>query len=242
MTHAHFYHHHHHHADPAWFSRDSLLCPLLTPWGAEFTGKRDFRFFEDTYARSGPNYFARTGPAECDLVICPTTWQNDSHNALVQNIAREAKKWRKPAVVFCEADTEAPFPVPDVFVFRGSLKASVRLPNEYPAPAFILDHIDIPQPLANPGPAAKRARPRSWAFAATLTTEANPHLPIQRALKRALYWGRLSRPGRMERFLRRVRHSQRPRAAKGNGRGTRRWASCRVTGISARTSGCASIF
>src|SRR5258707_1192869 len=105
-------------ADPKWFSQDRQLCPLLTPWGAEFTGKRDFRFFEDPYAKSDSNYFVRTGPSECDLVICPATWQNDSHNALVQTLAREAKKMRKPLVVFCEADTEAPYPIPDVQVFR----------------------------------------------------------------------------------------------------------------------------
>lgn len=188
-------------ADPKWFNREHQLCPLLTPWGAEFTGKRDFRFFEDPYAQAGTNHFARTGPADCDLVVCPTTWQNDSHNALVQTLARQAKKMRKPLVVFCEADTEAPFPIPDVAVFRGSLKKSAKLPGEYPAPAFILDHIAIPYPLPDIGPKPKNGTP-VVGFCGYIDTETKTPNPIKRALNRAVYWGLLSRPP-LERFLRR---------------------------------------
>ncbi len=188
-------------SDPAWFSRERQLCPLLTPWGAEFAGKHDFRFFEDPYATSGRDYFHRTSPIDCDLIVCPFTWQNEGHTAPVQQLAAEAKKWNKPLVVFCEADTEAPFPIPGVRAFRGSLRRSAQLSTEFPAPAFILDHIGIPFPLETVGPLPKADAPIAG-FCGNIDTEANSRVPFKRTLNRALYWGLLSRPG-VDRFLRR---------------------------------------
>jgi hypothetical protein len=188
-------------ADPSWFDRGAQLCPLLLPWGAEFCGNSQFRFYEDPYVQTGRNYFARTTPQECDLVICPTNWQNESHNEIVQRLASQAKAWGKPLIVFCEADTEAPFPILDVLAFRGSLRRSARLPNEFPAPAFILDHINIPWPLADAGPQPKTGEP-VVGFCGCVDTETSSRFSLKRALNRALYWCLLSRP-RAERFLRR---------------------------------------
>ena len=188
-------------ADPSWFIRDTQLCPLLIPWGAEITGSPTFRFCKDPYVQTGRSYFARTAPAECDFVVCPTTWQNESHNAMVQRLAHQAKTWGKPLVVFCEADTEAPFPIADVMVFRGSLRRSSQLPTEHPTPAFILDHIAIPWPLTNAGPRAKEDEP-VVGFCGCLDTESKARFPLKRALGQVVYWGLLSRP-RAERFLRR---------------------------------------
>jgi hypothetical protein len=186
--------------DPAALAREHQLCPLLLPWGEELTGRREFRFSEDPYTRTGRNYFARASPADSDLFICPFAWQNDGHNALVAKLAQDAQAAGKRLVVFCEADTEAPFPVPAVIVFRGSLKASRRLPNEFPSPAFILDHIDIPFPLPNAGPLPKDGPPVAG-FCGYIDTEGSASA-LKRAVNRAVYWGVLSRP-RLERLLRR---------------------------------------
>jgi hypothetical protein len=190
-------------ADPAGFSAGAKLCPLLVPWGEEFTGNPRFPFFQDLYTRTGASYFTRTRPAECDLVVCPTAWQSERDNELVRRLAAQAKSWGKPLVVFCETDTEAPFPVPGAWVFRGSMRRSLRLPVEMAAPAFISDH------LASLGSAASAsARPKADSpvvgFCGYIDTAADSRLGIKRLLARAVYWGLLSRPA-VEGALRRCR-------------------------------------
>jgi len=186
-------------SDPAWGSAEAQVCPLLVPWEAEFT--RAPRFSQDPYAQSGRNYFVRAGLAECDLVICPRTWRNEGDNDLVQRLAVEAKAAGKPLVVFCESDLEAPFPIPRVLVFRGSLRRSVRLPNELAAPAFFPDRLALPPASPLAGPRAK-AEPPVVGFCGYIDTAADLRLPIQRVVSRALSWGILSRP-KLERWLRR---------------------------------------
>ncbi len=88
-----------------------------------------------------------------------------------------------------------------MLVFRGSLKQSARLPNEFPAPAFILDHIAIPHPLVENGPLPKAEAPMVG-FCGNIDTEGNSKFPLKRMVNRALYWGMLSRP-KVDRFLRR---------------------------------------
>jgi len=188
-------------ADPAWLSAGAKLCPLLVPWGAEFTGAARFRFFQDAYVRTGRSYFTRTAPEECDLVVCPTAWQTERDNDLVRRLASQAKGWGKPLVVFCEADTEAPFPVPGALVFRGSLRRSQRLPFEIPAPAFIKDHLVGPAPVAAASPRPKGDRP-VVGFCGCVDPSAGSGLRLRRVLSRAVNWGVLSRP-RVEGFLRR---------------------------------------
>ena len=188
-------------ADPAWFSADSQLCPLLVPWGNEFTGLQRFRFFQDSYTRTGRDYFIRTGPTECDFVVCPTTWQDERHSELVHRLARAAKGWGKPLVVFCETDSEKPFPVPGALVFRGSLRRSLRLAVEFPAPAFISDHLGSAKPLPAAGPRPKVDSP-VVGFCGCIDAAAASRFGIKRAFYRAAYWGLLSRPA-LESFLRR---------------------------------------
>jgi Exostosin family len=187
------------HADPAWFSKDTELCPLLVPWGDEFGSDMRFRFCDDPYVQTGLNYFLRATPSECDFVICPSKWQNEGHSELVRRLASQARIWRKPLIVFCETDTEAPFPIPGVIVFRGSLRRSSKLPTEIPAPAFIPDRLAGPWPAANTEPRVKAELP-AVGFCGCVDTEVNS-LAIKRALVRAVYWGLLSRP-RAERILR----------------------------------------
>jgi hypothetical protein len=188
-------------ADPRWFRADAPLCPLLAPWVAEFTEPARFRFSKDPYAQTGKNYFTRTPPAECDLVVCPTAWQDDRDTELVRRVATQAQSWGKPLVVFCEADTEAPFPVPGVLVFRGSLRRSLRLPNEIPAPAFIPDHLARPDPAAAIGPRPKADSP-VVGFCGCIEPMTGSPLHPRRLFSQAVYRGLLSRP-RLERFLRR---------------------------------------
>jgi hypothetical protein len=190
------------HADPASFSKDAELCPLLVPWGDEFGAHMRYRFCDDRYVQTGRNYFIRTAPAECDFVVCPSKWQNEGHNELVQRLARQAKSWGKALIVFCETDTEAPFPIPGVLAFRASLRRSAKLATEVPAPAFIADRLAGPGtgPLRNTGPLAKADKP-IVGFCGCVDTEANS-FAIKRALVRAVYRGLLSRP-RAERLLRR---------------------------------------
>jgi Exostosin family len=188
------------HTDPAWFSKDTQLCPMLAPWGEEFTSDMRFRFCDDLYVQTGRTYFVRTAAAECDFVICPSKWQNEGHNELVQGLARQAKGWGKPLIVFCETDTEAPFPVPGVLAFRASLRRSARLPNEIPAPAFIPDRLAGPWEARNTEPRAKGQAP-VVGFCGCVDTEVNA-AAVRRTLLRVVYWGLLSRPG-VERLLRR---------------------------------------
>ena len=188
------------HTDPAWFSKDTELCPLLVPWAEEFGSDLALRFGNDPYARTGRTYFLRAGPAECDLVICPSKWQNEAHAGLVQRLARQAQGWGKPLVVFCETDSEAPFPVPGVLAFRASLRRSARLSTEIPVPAFIPDRLAGPWSGQNNEPLAKDTQP-IVGFCGCLDTEADS-FALKRVLVRALYRGLLSRPG-VERLLRR---------------------------------------
>ena len=200
-------------ADPDWFTprrgdlgerpwswADAQLCPLLTPWGGEFFRNPNFRFSEDPYVQTGRRYFVRTAPADCDLVICPVTWRNESQSEIVQRVAGQAKRWGKPLVVFCDTDSEAPFPIPEVLVFRGSLRRSAMLATEFSAPAFISDRTKIPWTLPKTGPQPKADLP-IVGFCGCIDNEGDS-LPFKRLLVRALYWGLLSRP-RVERVLRR---------------------------------------
>jgi hypothetical protein len=118
----------------------------------------------------------------------------------VQRLAGQAKSWGKPLIVFCETDTEAPFPIPGVLAFRASLRRSRKLPNEIPSPALIPDRLSGPWSSQNTGPRPKADEP-VVGFCGCVDTEADS-LAIKRALVRALYWGLLSRP-KLERFLRR---------------------------------------
>lgn len=188
-------------SDPAWFSADAKLCPLLVPWGEEFTGAARFPFSLDPYVRTGRDYFTRTGPAECDLVICPVAWQSDRDNDLVHRLAGQARAWGKRLIVFCEADTEAPFSVPGPIVFRGSLRRSLRLSSEFAAPAFIKDHLAGPVPVPAAGPRLKGDQP-VVGFCGCVDPSAGSGPVLRRMLSRAVNWGVLSRP-RLERFLRR---------------------------------------
>jgi hypothetical protein len=188
-------------SDPAWFSADARLCPLLVPWGEEFTGTARFPFCQDPYVQTGPAYFTRTSLAECDLVICPVAWQDDRNNELVRRLASQALTWDKPLIVFCEADTEAPFPVPGTIVFRGSLRRSLKLPSETAAPAFIKDHLAGPAPVAAAGPRPKGDQP-VVGFCGCVDPSAGSGPSLRRILSRAANWAVLSRP-RLERFLRR---------------------------------------
>ncbi len=186
-------------AAPSWFRTGTQLCPLLAPWAAEFTGSSGTS--QDVYARTGREYFIRTGPAECDQLVCPTTWRDERDNDLVERLSREAKTWGKPLVVFCESDIEAPFPVPGVLAFRGSLRSSARLPGEFPVPAFISDYMQgLPATPARE-PLAKTERP-IVGFCGKIDTTAGARFRIQHLLSRAISWGLLSRP-RLERGLRR---------------------------------------
>lgn len=185
--------------DSAWFRAKDQLCPLLLPWGAEFTDPHRLRFFEDRYTQTGSDYFTRSGAAECDLIICPTLWQEEHHSELVRRLAGEANRYGKPLVVFCESDSEAPFPVAGVRVFRGSLRRTRRLPTEYAAPAFIKDHLHVPTPALGAGPRAKAAQP-VVGFCGCVDTAAGSR--TKQLISGALNWGLLSRPG-LERWLRR---------------------------------------
>jgi hypothetical protein len=188
-------------ADPAWFSAGAKLCPLLVPWGQEFIGSDRFPFCQDPYVRSGRSYFTRTSPAECDLVVCPSAWQSERDNDLVRRLANQAKVWGKPLVVFCEADTEAPFPVSGALVFRGSLRRSQKLPFEIPAPAFIRDHLADLEPVASVRPRPKGDQP-VVGFCGCVDPSAGTGPGLRRVLSRAANWGLLARP-RLERLLRR---------------------------------------
>jgi hypothetical protein len=188
-------------ADPAGFSSGARLCPLLIPWGEEFTGSATFPFSQDAYARTGRDYFTRTGAADCDLVVCPVAWQGEQDDEVIRRLAGRAKAIGKPLVVFCETDSEEPFPVPGALVFRGSMRRSRKLPVEMAAPAFIRDH------LANLDATARvRARPKADSpvvgFCGNIDTTANSGVALKRLLARAVYWGLLSRPA-LEGFLRR---------------------------------------
>jgi hypothetical protein len=188
-------------ADPAGFSAGAKLCPLLVPWGEEFTGNPRFPFYQDAYARTGRSYFTRAGPTECDLVICPVAWQSEHDNQLVQSLAERAKSLGKPLVVFCEADTEAPFPVAGALVFRGSMRRSLKLPVEMAAPAFISDHLASVASTTSARPRAKADSP-VVGFCGYIDTVADSNFGLKRRLARALYWGLLSRPA-LESSLRR---------------------------------------
>jgi hypothetical protein len=181
-------------ADSAGFRKGARLCPLLIPWGEEFTGDAQFPFFKDAYARTGGTYFTRTGPAECELVVCPIAWQGEADNELVKRLAAQAKTCGKPLVVFCESDMEEPFPIPGACIFRGSMRRSLRLPVEMAAPAFIVDHLAGLESTASAQPRAKADSP-VVGFCGYIDTAADSGFPLKRVLARAFYWGVLSRPG-----------------------------------------------
>ena len=127
-------------ADSAWFSLPARSCVRCSCHGGRsLPGPLVSPSSRIPTCRTGRDYFTRAGPDGCDLVVCPATWQSERDNDLVRRLADQAKGWGKPLVVFCEADTEAPFPVPGALVFRGSLWRCPRLAVEFAAPAFIKD-------------------------------------------------------------------------------------------------------
>lgn len=107
----------------------------------------------------------------------------------------------KPLVVFCETDSEVPFPIPGALAFRGSIRRSLRLPAEMSAPAFITDHLASLGSNASANPRPKADSP-VVGFCGCIDTTAASRFRLQRLLARALYWGLLSRPA-LESSLRR---------------------------------------
>ena len=142
--------------------------------------------------------FCRSGPSECDFVLCPALWRGPQETEIVWQARHLAQHFGKPLLVFCETDSEAPFPVPDVFVFRGSLRKSLRLAHEFPTPAFFEDRLT---------PSPQVLRPLRTApvvgFCGNIDSTAFLRFRPKAILRKTVYWGLLSRPA-LERVLRRT--------------------------------------
>ena len=92
------------------------------------------------------NYFPRAhelfaiGDVESpDAFLFPGQWDPAGGNHKIHELARLAKSAHKPLIVFYDGDAEEPISVDNALVFRTSMRASRKLPNEIAMPAWTVD-------------------------------------------------------------------------------------------------------
>ena len=99
----------------------------------------------DRYSTVGREYFRMSSLKEADLAVLPGAWEY--MNASPEGRKRSGefldmvKQGGKQALVFFWSDDEAPLCIDGATVFRTSLRASQKKPNEFAMPAWSEDFI-----------------------------------------------------------------------------------------------------
>ncbi len=128
-------------ADPSWLPTGAKPLPLLRPlWNcvepeASFLNAGRF----DEYYQVADKLFVLSTIDECDFVLYPAEWNPQRPDSRIHEVASLARGRGKPMVVMSIHDSDDPIPVDSAIVFRTSLYASRRLPNEHALPCWSVD-------------------------------------------------------------------------------------------------------
>ncbi len=147
-------------SDRAYLPGGSRPLPLLRPfWNCddEEDGPLNVGRFAEYY-RSAHQHFRLTSIEEADAVVYPAEWVTGEPNPLALKLAELARRHGKPVLIMCISDADEPIEVPGTIVFRTSLRASRRLPNEFAMPCWSVD-FRVTYGQAKPNILPKPARP-----------------------------------------------------------------------------------
>ena len=125
--------------DRSFIPQGRQYLPLLYPvWGfiKENTESVDSDRFED-YAANGRHLFEFVSPQAADALLYPVEWESDCQEA--RAMEKLAKKYGKKLIVFHNSDGDHEIPLENALIFRTSLDASKRKPNEFALPGWSRD-------------------------------------------------------------------------------------------------------
>lgn len=125
--------------DRSFIPKGKQYLPLLYPmWGfiKEKAGSLDFDRFED-YATNGHHLIEIVSPQAADAFLYPVEWESDCQEVRVMELL--AKNYGKKLIVFHNSDLDYEIPLENALIFRTSLYASKRKPNEFAVPGWSRD-------------------------------------------------------------------------------------------------------
>ncbi|MBP1465731.1 exostosin family protein [Candidatus Chloroploca sp. M-50] len=100
----------------------------------------------DYYTAHGHELFELTSLTDADVAVLPVPWEdicdNQEYRRLASNFVELATAAGKQTLIFFWHDSSEPVHVQNSIIFRTSLYASKRLPNEYPMPAWSEDFME----------------------------------------------------------------------------------------------------
>lgn len=94
----------------------------------------------DAYVKAGRDYFTMTSLEDCDLVVLPSPWQKNYHQAY--DLAQAAQRADKPLIIFFNSDSTEEIPILNSVIFRTSFCGSTRKSNEYALAAWSPDFLE----------------------------------------------------------------------------------------------------
>lgn len=152
-------------SDKAFVPDDIPHAPLLypfwgfqSPYGDSALGKRSY----EHYLRNGTDLFKLSGLREARFAVLPFHWEqvvdyamrrtargDGADPSVPADIARRAEEFTalaasegKRAVVFFSHDSDDAVPLGNSLVFRTSMLATARRPNEYAMPFWMPDEVE----------------------------------------------------------------------------------------------------
>jgi hypothetical protein len=136
------------HADRSALPAGSVHPLILFPFWGMARGGEQWPDYADAFLARGSELFELVEPVEAELVVFPENWKQAVRTDGVERARAILERAAgKPVAIFFEGDDAEPLPVEGAWVFRTSLHASRRRPQEFALPGFHGDLLQGELPL-----------------------------------------------------------------------------------------------